>query len=126
MPAARAESTVTCSKPLPPRITSFTLSVMFTRSARELANTNPLPSARASRERPLASRVSIVPAKLQDTSHDDGKWFVLKTRAAGEIKLTARSRGRSADATLSVVTYPSTRWASGETRYTSNGAGGDQ
>jgi mono/diheme cytochrome c family protein len=45
-------------------------------------------------------------------------------KKAGTIKLTAKSNGKSAESTITVAQYSTSRWTAGETRY-KNGSGGD-
>jgi hypothetical protein len=75
------------------------------------------------------SAVTISPTKLKnpvrnDGTADNGKYFLITVKEAGTITLRAKSAGRTTEATLTVASYASGRWAAGETRY-KTGAGGD-
>lgn len=60
--------------------------------------------------------VDIVPATY-DAAKEDGRYFLIKPKKAGEITLTAKSRGKSVSSTLTIIGYAAGRYATGETRY---------
>lgn len=53
----------------------------------------------------------------QDGVTDNGKYYLLNASKAGTFTLTARSKGRSTTATLTVSDYDASRYAAGEARY---------
>jgi hypothetical protein len=73
--------------------------------------------------------VQITPKKLVNAARDDGttdngKYFFVTVKEAGTVTLTARSRGKTAQASLTVTAYPADRWTTGETRYKNGGTNG--
>ncbi|MBX3191139.1 MAG: hypothetical protein KF819_29350 [Labilithrix sp.] len=77
-----------------------------------------------------AAAVTIAPTKLKnpvvDGVTDNGKYFLITAKKAGAITLTAKSKGRTATATLTITDYAAGRWAAGEARYTAAGTGADR
>jgi hypothetical protein len=76
------------------------------------------------------SAVTITPAKLKnpvvDGITDNGKYFLVTSNKAGTVTLTAKSKGRSTTATLTITDYAAGRWATGDTRYKAAGTGADR
>lgn len=70
------------------------------------------------------SAVTITPVKLVDATRDKGTFFMLETKKAGLVTLTATSRGQTAQAELHIASYAAARWTAGEQRY-NNAAAGD-
>lgn len=76
------------------------------------------------------SAVTITPKKLsnpvnQDGIVDNGKYYFVTVKKAGTLTLTARSGGKTAQATINVADYAPSRWAAGETRYENDGSNGE-
>lgn len=76
------------------------------------------------------SAATIVAVKLKqalrdDGTFDNGKYFMVTPKKAGDITLVAKSKGRSIEATLSVTAYTAAEWAAGKARYESGGTNGD-
>jgi hypothetical protein len=67
------------------------------------------------------SKVKIERTKLANPQGDVGSYFMVTTLAAGEVKLSVTSGGKSASANLAITSYPSTRFKTGETRYLQGG-----
>ena len=63
------------------------------------------------------SMVEILPAQYKDAKAD-GQYFLLKAKKAGEVTLTARSRGKTVTSTLVIQQYSADDYAVGEARYT--------
>lgn len=67
------------------------------------------------------SAVTIAPVKLKtperDGIVDNGKYYFITAKKAGNVTLTATSKGRTTTATLTITDYASTRWAAGKARY---------
>jgi hypothetical protein len=61
---------------------------------------------------------------VRDGIVDNGRYYIVTIARAGNVALTATSKGRSATATINVTTYAASRWVTGETRYL-NGSGSD-
>jgi hypothetical protein len=61
---------------------------------------------------------------VRDGITDNGRYYFVTIARAGNVTLTATSKGRTTTATINVTTYASTRWAIGQTRYL-NGSGSD-
>lgn len=76
------------------------------------------------------SAVSIAPTTLKnpvvDGITDNGKYFLITANKAGTVTLTAKSKGRTTTATLTIASYAAGRWAAGETRYKAAGTGADR
>ena len=75
-----------------------------------------------------ASAADVTPASLlnptKDGVTDTGKYFLVTTKKAGTVTLTARTSGRSATSSITVTAYGTDRWTTGQQRYL-NGEGGD-
>jgi hypothetical protein len=67
----------------------------------------------------------ITPVKLTAPNGDKGAYFMIQTKTATDLKLTATSHGQTAKATISIHTYDPARWTAGQTRYQNGGANGD-
>ena len=71
------------------------------------------------------SAVDIKPAVNTNPEADPSeKWFLVTTKKAGSVTLTARSGGKSAESKLTITAYSTARWDTGNQRY-HNGEGGD-
>lgn len=75
-----------------------------------------------------ATAATVTPtALLSPTKNgitDAGKYFLVTTKKAGTITLTARTNGQSATSTITVTAYGTDRWTTGQQRYLT-GEGGD-
>jgi len=71
-----------------------------------------------------AATVQIDPARLSDPTGDDGKYFMVTTKAAGAVTFTATSRGKTVTTSLTINTYAASDYAVGQARY-QNGEGTD-
>jgi mono/diheme cytochrome c family protein len=71
-----------------------------------------------------ASMVDVQPAKLVDTSMDDGVYFIVRTKKVGTVKLTAQAGGGSASATLTIAPYTLDEYQVGAQRYTNAASSG--
>jgi len=60
----------------------------------------------------------------KDGVTDAGQYFLVTTKKAGTITLTARTNGQTATSTITVTSYATDRWTTGQQRYL-NGEGGD-
>jgi mono/diheme cytochrome c family protein len=73
------------------------------------------------------SAATIVATKLAkplvDGVLDNGKYFMVTPKRAGDIVLVAKSAGRSVEARLSVATYSEAQWNAGKQRYENGGNG---
>jgi len=77
------------------------------------------------------SAVTITPKQLvnpvsPDGVTDNGKYFFVTAKKAGTVTLTAKSKGRSTTATLTIADYAAGRWAAGDARYKAAGTGAAQ
>jgi len=77
------------------------------------------------------SAVTITPTKLKSPTNsdgvtDNGKYFLATAKKAGQVTLTATSKGRSVTASLTITDYAAGRYAAGEARYNKAGSGQDQ
>ena len=63
------------------------------------------------------SAVKITKVKLTTPGDDQGTWFFAETKKAGTVTLTASSKGKTADATLTVKSYDAASYDTGKTRY---------
>ena len=63
------------------------------------------------------SVVDVAPATLVDTSQDNGKYFLVTTKKAGTVTLTASAHGSRVSATLTILPYTVEQWSTGEQRY---------
>lgn len=71
------------------------------------------------------SAVDIKPAVNTNPEADPSeKWFLVTTKKAGSVTLTARSGGKTAESKLTITAYSTARWDTGNQRY-HNGEGGD-
>ncbi len=61
--------------------------------------------------------VNITKVKLTTPGNDQGAWFFAETKKAGTITLTASSKGKTADTTLTVKGYDAASYDSGKARY---------
>lgn len=73
------------------------------------------------------SAADVIPKKLvfttrEDGTIDNGKYFFVTVKRPGAITLTATSRGKSVETTITVASYASSRWAAGEKRYKGGGS----
>jgi mono/diheme cytochrome c family protein len=68
------------------------------------------------------SLVDVLPATFDMPGQDNGRYFLLKTKKAGEATITVTSRGKTATSTIKVLGYTAAQYATGETRYRSPGA----
>ena len=78
----------------------------------------------------VASDPSMVDIKTvtntnPEAAGTDEKWFLVTTKKAGSVTLTATSGGTSVEAKLTIAQYTSARWDTGNTRYHNAAAGGD-
>jgi len=64
-----------------------------------------------------SSAVKISSKTLAKPDGDEGKYFFAEVRAAGDVKLTVTSKGRTATAMLHVTDYDAARYATGKARY---------
>jgi mono/diheme cytochrome c family protein len=75
------------------------------------------------------SAATIVAVKLEnpvvDGVLDNGKYFMVTPKKAGDIVLVAKSSGRSIEAKLSVTAYTTAQWAAGKQRYENAGTSGE-
>ena len=67
--------------------------------------------------------VEITPATYA-SAKEDGRYFLVKAKKAGDITLTAKSRGKTVSSTLSVADYAAARYAAGQERYLNEGTDG--
>ena len=63
------------------------------------------------------SAVKITKVKLTTPGNDQGTWFFAETQKAGTITLTATSKGKTADTTLTVKSYDPAAYETGKARY---------
>ena len=68
------------------------------------------------------SAFDVTPAALQtptlpDGTTDNGKYYFLGAKKAGSFTVTAKSKGRTTTAKVTIVQYAANRWADGEKRY---------
>lgn len=63
------------------------------------------------------SAVNITKVKLTNPGNDQGTWFFAETKKAGSVTLTASSKGKTADTTLTVKSYDSSAYDAGKMRY---------
>jgi hypothetical protein len=63
------------------------------------------------------SAVTITKVKLTTPGNDQGTWFFAETKKAGTITLTASSKGKTADTTLTVKSYDAAAYDLGKARY---------
>lgn len=63
------------------------------------------------------SSVVITKVKLTTAGNDQGTWFFAETKKAGTVTLTASSKGKTADTTLTVKSYDSASYDLGKMRY---------
>ncbi len=68
--------------------------------------------------------VAIATATLVDTSQDDGKYFIVTTKKAGTLTLTASAHGHAVSATLAIAAYAASEWSTGEQRYMNTASSG--
>jgi mono/diheme cytochrome c family protein len=71
-----------------------------------------------------SSVADLRPAIYADPQADDGKYYVLTAKKAGEVTITATSRGKTVTSKLTVQAYPQARYTAGERRY-QNASGAD-
>jgi mono/diheme cytochrome c family protein len=75
------------------------------------------------------SAASVVAVKLEnpvvDGVLDNGKYFMVSPKKAGDIILVAKSKGRTIEATLSVTAYSTAQWTAGKQRYENGGTTGE-
>jgi hypothetical protein len=69
--------------------------------------------------------VTIARTRLTNSAGDTGEYFMITTRTAKTVKLTATSGGRTATATILISEYDATRWGVGEIRYENGGPAGN-
>jgi mono/diheme cytochrome c family protein len=70
------------------------------------------------------SVADIRPATYADPQADNGKYYVLTAKKAGQVTITATSRGKTVTSKLTVQAYPAARFTAGERRY-QNASGAD-
>jgi mono/diheme cytochrome c family protein len=70
------------------------------------------------------SMVDIAPTKLVDPTGDSGDYFMVTTKKAGTVTLTAIAGASSASATLSISAYTLDEYSVGEHRYTTAATSG--
>jgi hypothetical protein len=63
------------------------------------------------------SAVAITKVKLTNPGNDQGTWFFAETKKAGTVTLTASSKGKTADTTLTVKSYDAATYDIGKMRY---------
>lgn len=63
------------------------------------------------------SAVEIVPAALANPQGDDGKYFLVTAKKAGNYTISAETAGRKVSSQLTISTYAPTRYTAGDTRY---------
>jgi mono/diheme cytochrome c family protein len=61
----------------------------------------------------------------EDGTFDNGKYFMVTPKKAGDITLVAKSQGRKVEAVLTVTAYLASEWTAGKTRYEGSGTGGE-
>ncbi len=64
-----------------------------------------------------ASAVAVEPASLVNPTGDDGRYFLVSAKKAGEVTLTAESGGKKVTTQVSIAAYAPSRYAAGESRY---------
>lgn len=69
--------------------------------------------------------VALAQPTKSDGTHDNGKYFMITVKKAGDIEVVASSHGQKAKATITAAAYPSSAWTAGEDRYTGGGSNGD-
>jgi hypothetical protein len=70
------------------------------------------------------SVVTIEPAKYEKPAEDDGIYFLVTTKKAGSVTLTATDGANTATGSLTVATYTPASWVTGNQRYTTSGGPG--
>ncbi len=70
------------------------------------------------------SMVTIAPAKLTGTVQDNGVYFMVTTRKAGTVTLTATARGATVTSSFTATPYTVDQYATGEARYTTSSTSG--
>jgi hypothetical protein len=63
------------------------------------------------------SAVKLTKVKLTTPGNDQGSWYFAETLKAGTITLTATSKGKTADTTLTVKAYDVSSYNTGKARY---------
>jgi mono/diheme cytochrome c family protein len=71
------------------------------------------------------SLVDVIPATFDMAGQDNGRYFLLKTKKAGDATITINSRGKSVTSTIKVLSYTTAQYATGETRYRGAGVNGE-
>jgi mono/diheme cytochrome c family protein len=72
------------------------------------------------------SLVDVIPATFDMAGQDNGRYFLLKTKKAGDATITVASRGKTATSTIKVLSYTTAQYAQGETRYRNAGVNGEK
>jgi mono/diheme cytochrome c family protein len=69
------------------------------------------------------SLADVAPATFANPQADNGRYYLVTTKKAGDGVITIKSRGKSATSKLKVKAYPAGQWEAGETRYRAAGNG---